>query len=152
MLEAMKGTFFRNLFFAFFLLMNVLLLTFSAALFGQWEAAQQDRERQESHNQAELVMRMIDEKFSAVDLAASQTASSYWLRYVSARSDILYSRVDYSKREEICQTIGNYNDSLRIAKSTAVILPYRNLAIDRVSFWESERYFRSVGLPENVFS
>ena len=46
MLEAMKGTFFRNLFFAFFLLMNVLLLTFSAALFGQWEAAQQDRERQ----------------------------------------------------------------------------------------------------------
>lgn len=152
MLEAMKGTFFRNLFFAFFLLMNVLLLTFSAALFGQWEAAQQDRERQESHNQAELVVRMIDEKFSAVDLAASQTASSYWLRYVSARSDILYSRVDYSKREEICQTIGNYNDSLRIAKSTAVILPYRNLAIDRVSFWESERYFRSVGLPENVLS
>lgn len=152
MLEAMKGTFFRNLFFAFFLLMNILLLTFSAALFGQWEAAQRDRERQESHNQADLAARMIDERFSAVDLAASQTASSYWLRYVSARSDILYSRVDYSKKEEICQTIGNYNDSLRIAKSTAVILPYRNLAIDRVSFWESERYFRSVGLPEDVLA
>lgn len=148
----MKGTFFRNLFFAFFLLMNILLLTFSAALFGQWEAAQRDRERQESHNQADLAARMIDERFSAVDLAASQTASSYWLRYVSARSDILYSRVDYSKKEEICQTIGNYNDSLRIAKSTAVILPYRNLAIDRVSFWESERYFRSVGLPEDVLA
>ena len=91
MLEAMKGTFFRNLFFSFFLLMNILLLAFSAALFGQWEAARRERNYQENHSQVNLTARVIDEKFSAVELASSQIASSEWLKYVSARSEILYS-------------------------------------------------------------
>lgn len=150
MLEAMKGTFFRNLFFSFFLLMNILLLAFSAALFGQWEAARRERNFQENHSQVNLTARVIDEKFSAVELASSQIASSEWLKYVSAKSEILYSRVDYQKKKEICQTIGNQNDSLGIAKTTAVLLPYRNLAVDKVSFWESERYFKSIGMDDKV--
>lgn len=150
MLEAMKGTFFRNLFFSFFLLMNILLLAFSAALFGQWEAARRERNYQENHSQVNLTARVIDEKFSAVELAPSQIASSEWLKYVSARSEILYSRVDYQKKKEICQTIGNQNDSLGIAKTTAVLLPSRNLAVDKVSFWENERYFKSIGMDAEI--
>lgn len=124
--------------------MNILLLAFSAALFGQWEAARRERNYQENHSQVNLTARVIDEKFSAVELASSQIASSEWLKYVSARSEILYSRVDYQKKKEICQTIGNQNDSLGIAKTTAVLLPSRNLAVDKVSFWENERYFKQL--------
>lgn len=150
MLEAMKSSFFRNMFLTFFLLMNILLVGFSAVLLGQWNKAQRERKMQEMNSQMELAVRVIDEKFSAADLMASQVASSRWLKYVSAKSDILYSRVDYEKKQEISQTIGNQNDSLRIAKSMAVLLPLRNLAVDKVSFWESERYFRSIGLSGQV--
>lgn len=152
MLEAMRGSFFRNLFLTFFLLMNILLISFSAALLGQWNKAQREQKMQEMDSQIELAVRVIDEKFSAADLMASQIASSRWLKYVSAKSDILYSRVDYEKKQEICQTIGNQNDSLRIAKSMAVLLPLRNLAVDKVSFWESERYFKSIGLSDKVMA
>ena len=152
MLGAMKNTFFRNLFFSFFLLMSILLLVFSAAIFGQWEKAQKERERQESSNQAAMAIRIIDEKFSSIDLIAAQIASSRRLKYVSARSDILYSRVDYLRKKEISQTIGNQNDSLRIAKSTGVILPHRNLAVDKISFWEVDRYFDSLGLDRNTLN
>lgn len=150
MLEAIRSSFFRNLFLTFFLLMNILLVGFSAALTGQWSRTRREKEVQKMHSQMELAVRMIDEKFSAVDLMASQIASGRWLKYVSARSDILYSRVDYEKKQEISQTIGNHNDSLRIARSTAVLLPLRNLAVDKVSFWEVERYFKSVGLSEKM--
>lgn len=150
MLGVKKGNFFRNLFFMFFLMMNVLLLAFLAILFGQWTSEQAERQRQENQSQASLISRMLDEKFSAADLISQQVTSSYWLKYASARSDLLYSQVDYQRRQEICQTIGNHNDSLRIARSTAVLLPYRNIAVDRRSFWESRRYFRSVGLPGDM--
>lgn len=150
MLEAMRSSFFRNLFLTFFLLMNILLVSFSAVLLGQWNKAQREQRTQEMDSQMELAVRIIDEKFSAADLMASQIASGRWLKYVSAKSDILYSRVDYEKKQEICQTIGNQNDSLRIAKSMAVLLPLRNLAVDKVSFWESERYFKSIGLSDKT--
>ena len=150
MLEAMRSSFFRNMFLTFFLLMNILLAGFSAAFLGQWNRAQRDKKVQEMNSQMELAVRVIDEKFSAADLMASQIASSRWLKYVSAKSDILYSRVDYDRKQEICQTIGNQNDSLRIAKSMAVLLPLRELAVDKVSFWETERYFKSVGLSDKI--
>lgn len=150
MLEAMRSSFFRNMFLTFFLLMNILLGGFSVVLLGQWSRTQREQKVQEMNSQMELAVRVIDEKFSAADLMASQIASSRWLKYVSAKSDILYSRVDYEKKQEICQTIGNQNDSLRIAKSMAVLLPLRDLAVDKVSFWESERYFKSIGLSDKV--
>ena len=150
MLEAMRGKYFRNLFCTFFLLMNILLLTFSAALFGQWEKAQAQRQEQENLSQSNMIVKSMDEKFSSLVLVSTQIAAADWLKYVSAKSDIIYSRVDYQKRKEICQTIGNQNDSLRIAKSTAVLLPYRNIAIDRKSFWEMERYFHAIDLEEGM--
>ena len=56
------------------------------------------------------------------DMIATQIASSTWIRYAGTQSDILDSRMDTLKKQEISQTIGNENDILKIAKSTAVLL------------------------------
>lgn len=136
MLGERKGKFVKQLFWSYFLLISILLLCFSIVFYRQWRNGQQKNREQEFHNQTTLLARIIDEKFSDIELAASQTASSEWLKYVSAKSDILYNKVNYQKRLEICGMIGNQNDSLRIAKSMAVLLSYRNLAVDKVSFWD----------------
>lgn len=152
MRETGRGNLFRKLFYSFFLLMNIFFVIFLTALYGQWESARQEKIRQESLNQVNMTVRILDEKFSEIDLIASQVSSGNWFKYVSAKSDILYSQVDIQKKQEICQLIGNQNDSLGIAKSTAVFLPYRNLVVDRKSFWESERYFTAVGMEKDTLN
>lgn len=151
MRETMKDTFFRNLFLMLFLLMNVFLAIFCAAMIRQREAARKELVYQEQHNQAVTAAKLVDEKFSLVDLSAAQISAATWFPYLTSRSEILFSQINYFERQEICQIIGNQNDSLRIARSIAVLLPYKDLAADRVSFWECERYFSSVGLKKESF-
>lgn len=151
MRETMKDTFFRNLFLMLFLLINIFLATFCAVSLRQRQKARKELIYQEQHNQAVAATKVVDEKFSSVDLSAAQISSAAWFPYITSRSEILSSQIDYFERQEICQIIGNQNDSLRIAKSVAVLLPYKNLAVDKVSFWECERYFSSVGLKKQNF-
>lgn len=144
-----ENKFFRNLFLTFFWLMAVLILVFGGIISFQLEKGRQASVQQELLRKVERMTQAVDEKFSTVDMIATQIASSTWIRYAGTQSDILYSRMDTLKKQEISQTIGNENDILKIAKSTAVLFPQKNMAIDRVSFWECERYFNSVGLyPE----
>lgn len=151
MRETMKDTFFRNLFLMLFLLMNVFLAIFCAATLRQRDAAGKELIYQEQHNQAIAVAKLVDEKFSSVDFSITQISSAVWFPYLTSRSEILSSQIDYFERQEICQFIGNQSDSLRIAKSVAVLLSYKKLAVDKVSFWECERYFSSVGLKKEGF-
>ena len=131
-----ENKFFRNLFLTFFWLMAVLILVFGGIISFQLEKGRQASVQQELLRKVERMTQAVDEKFSTVDMIATQIASSTWIRYAGTQSDILYSRMDTLKKQEISQTIGNENDILKIAKSTAVLFPQKNMAIDSVSFWE----------------
>ncbi len=146
MLGVGKNKFFKTLFLTFFLLMAALILVFYGIISYQLERGRQASVEQELLRKVERMTQVIDEKFSTVDMIATQIASSSWIRYAGAQSAILYSRMDTLKKQEISQTIGNANDILKIAKSTAILFPRKNMAIDRVSFWECERYLKSVDL------
>lgn len=150
MLNFFRNRFFRSTFLTYTLLTGGLILSFYFVFLCQMKSGQEEKIRQESQAKAELMTQIADEKFSAVELVAASISTGVWSPYVASKSDILYSRIDYFKRQEICKEMGVFNDILRVAKSTAVLFPQKNLAIDRVSFWECERYFNSVGLPADM--
>jgi YesN/AraC family two-component response regulator len=128
-----------------------LIITISFAFFQHQQYIENKKTiLQECHNKVALMTQAFDEKFMDIEIVSAQIANSSWLKYASSKSDIMNSRIDYFKRKDICETIGNANDILRIAKSTAVILPQKNLAMDKVSFWECSRYFKSINLPPEI--
>lgn len=59
-----------------FLLMNVFLAIFCAAMIRQREAARKELVYQEQHNQAVTAAKLVDEKFSLVDLSAAQISAA----------------------------------------------------------------------------
>ena len=148
MLNFFKNRFFRTTFLSYVGVMGTLFLIFFVVFLHQYENSSQEQIRQESLAKAELMTQIVDEKFSAVELVANQVSASSWCPYVASNSDILSSRVDYFERKDICSQMGSFNDILQIAASTAVLFPKKNMAVDRVSFWECERYFKSVGLDQ----
>lgn len=150
MLNHLHNKFFKGIFLSY--LIVIAVISMFCLVFFQYQRymAKQRHEIQECHNRVALMSRTIDDKFTEAEIIGAQIANSSWLNYAGSKSDIMKSRIDYFKRQEICETIGNENDLFRIAKSTAVILPRNNLAMDKVSFWECSRYFESVGLYPEV--
>lgn len=144
--KAIRGRYFRTIFLLYFLVMGLLLALLMAFGLGQWRLEQKREADREAWERKNRIARTVDERFSIAEQAASQIAASEWIKYVSSRSQILSSKLDYFRKLEICKILGNYTDSLRIARSVAVLFPYKDLAVDRVSFWECGRYFQSVGL------
>ena len=150
MLNFFKNRFFRTAFLSYAITIGAIILAFYAIFLQQQKKDREEQLLQEGQAKAALMVQAVDEKFSAVELISTQIATGSWNNYVASNSDILYSRVDYFKRKEICQEIGVLNDTLRIARSTAVLFPQKNLAVDKASFWECERYFKKIGLDENM--
>lgn len=150
MIKAIRGRYFRTLFLLYFLVTGLLLTLLLAFGLGQWRLEQKREAERELGERKGRIVRIVDERFSIAEQAASQIAASEWIKYASSRSQILTSKLDYFRKLEICKILGNYTDSLRIAKSVAVLFPYKDQAVDRVSFWECDRYFQSVGLSRET--
>ena len=87
MLGVGKNKFFKTLFLTFFLLMAALILVFYGIISYQLERGRQASVEQELLRKVERMTQVIDEKFSTVDMIATQIASSSWIRYAGAQSD-----------------------------------------------------------------
>lgn len=149
MIYFLKNKFFRNIFLSYALLMCGLILLFFVIFIYQTNLKQEEKMYQMAKDEAELMVQMLDNKFSDIEVIATQINASNWGKYMNANSEILYSKVDYFDKKEICQIVDAFNALLGIAKSTAIVNTKKNIAVDDRSFWESERYFKSVGLTEN---
>ncbi len=149
MLNYFKDRFFRNTFLIYMSVFAVLLLVL-CLVFGYQEAAQRrEKEFNEAQASAQLMAQSIDDRFSTIEMVATYIDSARWSPYLSSESDILNSKLDYFDRKEIHKELGVFNDVLRIARSTAILLPRRDLAVDRVDFRRMENYFQWIGLdPE----
>lgn len=150
MLNYFKNRFFRDTFLIYISIMTILILLLYLTFVYQKEMEEKERVLQEAQASAELMTQIIDDKFSTIELVATNVGASSWSPYLASQSEILNSRVDYFKKKEILKELGVFNDILRIAKSTAVLFPKRNLAVDRKAIWECERYFKSIDLDSDL--
>lgn len=150
MLNYFKNRFFRDTFLMYISIMSILILLVYITFVYQKEMENKERVLQEAQASAELMTQIIDDKFSTIELVATHVGASSWSPYLASQSEILNSKVDYFKKKEILKELGVFNDILRIAKSTAVLFPKRNLAVDRKEIWECERYFKSIDLDSNL--
>ena len=149
MLNYFKDRFFRNTFLIYMSVFAILLLVL-CLVFGYQEAARRrEKEFKEAQASAQLMAQSIDDRFSTIEMVATYIDSARWSPYLSSESDILNSKLDYLDMKEIHKELGVFNDVLRIARSTAILLPRRDLAVDRVDFRRIDNYFQWVGLdPE----
>ena len=139
-----KNQFFRNTFLIYLTVLGILTLIFLGGSVWQRQRSIQDKIQKEAYASAKLMVQMMDEKFNSISLVATQVAASGWYPYMASSSEILNSRVDYTRQKEIRKEIGCYNDLLQFAQSTAVLFPQRDIVLDRKSIWESGRYFSSI--------
>ncbi len=145
-MNMIKDRFFRTMLVIYAVLLGVLSLSFYLVFLRQQRNEQKELLEQELRNRTVMHAQMLDEKFNTIDRLADQIYQGSWRSYVSSKSEIIYSRIDYFRMKDICQEMDTINILLEIARSTAVLFPEKNLAVDDVSFWECERYFASVGL------
>lgn len=150
MLNYFKNRFFRDTFLIYISILIILILSLCLTFVYQKEMENKERIRQEAWFSAELMTQIMDDKFSTIELEATYIGASSWSPYLASQSEILNSRVDYFKKKEILKELGVLNDILRIAKSTAVLFPKRNLAVDRKEIRECESYFSSIGLDQGL--
>ena len=66
---------------------------------------------QEAQASAELMTQIIDDKFSTIELVATNIGASSWSPYLASQSEILNSRVDYFKEKEILKELGVFKNS-----------------------------------------
>ncbi len=149
MISRAKNSMVRKIFIAYFLATAFLMTTVFAFFCTQSFSGKEAERVQQYQYKNNLLTQVIDEKFSYVERVATQIRTSNWVKYAGSDARILYERLDSFQKKDICKMIGNSNDLFGVAKSTAVIFPKKNLVIDKLSFWESESYFKSIGLyPE----
>lgn len=144
--------FFRRLFLYCFCILFLVSSLFFFSFLRQLTIHNKAIEKQENEAQIKLLTRIIDDKFAEMDRIGTQLSQSSWVRKASSPFDILHEEINVLDRENICSEMSSYNAIVRIVKSTALILPQREIIIDRVSFWEQERYFQSVSLPAEQIS
>ena len=142
-----RKPFFRSLFSVCFLILCGFSLLFSFAFLRQYQQNEENLEKQEVQNRIQMITRDVDDKFSEMDRIGAQLSISSLVSKVSSSQELIYSDVDLFRRREICQEMNTYNALIRVAKSTALLIPGRGIVVDGVSFWEQDRYFASVRLP-----
>lgn len=141
-----KGSMFLKLFITYFILFTTICIMFSLVLLRQVEKKNQAVRQQEYANQAELLARILDERFTDIDKIGSQIIGMDWAKRIRSQSEIITKNIDVLKRQEICHQMGAYQSIIRMSKSTALLLPQKELVVDSVSFWDMDNYLTSIGL------
>ncbi len=146
MTKYLKNHFFRKTFIIYMLIIGVLIFSFFIVFFVQRDRAQNEKLQRECISEAEKMVRILDEKFNMIDQMEAGITNSRWRRYVGSNSDIVYSMLGYFDKQDICNQIATSQNLCTVASEAAVIFENKNLAIDKNSFWERERYFNSVDI------
>lgn len=148
MKKYLKNHFFRKTFIIYMLIIGVLILSFFIVFFVQRDRTQNEKLQRECISEAEKMVRILDEKFNMIDQMEAGISNSRWRRYVGSNSDIVYSMLGYFDKQDISNQIATSQNLCTVASEAAVIFENKDLAIDKNSFWERERYFKSVGIEE----
>lgn len=152
MFRYFQKPFFRKLFLSYTAILLACSLSFSLLLFQQIAQQERDVQRQQSESDARLLAQVADDKFAEIESISSQLNSSRWLQKVRSQSEILSSSITVLERQDICQEFAGYYSILQVADSVALLLPQKKEAIDKVSFWEEDRYLSSIDLDGELLS
>ncbi len=150
MTKYFQKPFFRKLFLSYTAILLACSLVFSSILFQQILRQERSVQEQQCRSDAQLLMQVVDDKFTEIENIGTQLASAQWFQKVRSQSEILNSSITVLERRDICQELQTYYSILQVADSIALLLPEKEQAVDRVSFWEEERYFSSIGLEEDL--
>ena len=150
MTKYFQKPFFRKLFLSYTAILLACSLVFSSILFQQILQQERSVQEQQCRSDAQLLMQVVDDKFTEIENIGTQLASAQWFQKVRSQSEILNASITVLERRDICQELQTYYSILQVADSIALLLPEKEQAVDRVSFWEEERYFSSIGLEEDL--
>lgn len=150
MTKYFQKPFFRKLFLSYTAILLACSLVFSSILFQQILRQERSVQEQQCRSDAQLLMQVVDDKFTEIENIGTQLASAQWFQKVRSQSEILNSSITVLERRDICQELQTYYSILQVADSIALLLPEKEQAVDRVSFWEEERYFSSIGLEKDL--
>lgn len=142
--------FFRKLFLSYTAVLMACALVFSSILLQQIVQRNHTLQEQQCRSDARLLAQVVDDKFTEIESIGAQLTSARWFQKVRSQSEILNASLTMLERQDICQQMQTYYAILQVAESVALLLPEKGQAVDRVSFWEEERYFSSVGLPGDL--
>ncbi len=150
-MQNFRRPFFRKAFFSYTVIVILSLLFILAPTCWQISCQDQQALEKERADKAELLVSALDGQFADMEQIGLQLSSTSWVTKVSSNSEILERQVDYLTRQDICKEIARYHGLIRTARSVALLLPQKDIAIDRYSFWETDRYFASIGIDETDF-
>lgn len=150
MMKYFQKPFFRKLFLSYTAVLMACALVFSSILLQQIIQRNHSLQEQQCRSDARLVAQVVDDKFTEIESISAQLSSARWFQKVRSQSEVLSASLTVLQRQDICQQMQAYYAILQVAESVALLLPEKGQAVDRVSFWEEERYFSSVGLPGDL--
>ena len=150
-MQNFRQPFFRKVFFSYTVILILSLLFILAPMCWQISCQDQQALEKERADKAELLVSALDGQFADMEQIALQLSSTSWVTKVSSNFAILEDQVDYLTRQDICKEVARYHGLIRIARSISLLLPQKDIAIDRYSFWETNRYFSSIGVDEMDF-
>lgn len=150
-MEKLKQPFFRKVFFSYTVAAILSLLFMLIPI--SWQAYSRDQQQLENErlDRIQMLVRMLDEQFSNMEKISTQLTDTSWVTKLSSNSEVLSSQIDYLKQRDICKEMARYHGLVRVARSTALLLPQKETAVDRVSIWETDEYFSSIGVNRSDF-
>ena len=150
-MEKLKQPFFRKVFFFYTIAAVLSLLVMLIPM--SWQAYSSDQQQIENErlDKIQALVRTLDEQFSNMEKISIQLTNTSWVTKLSSNSEVLSSQIDYLKQRDICREMSRYHGLVRPARSTALLLPQKGTAVDRVSIWETDDYFSSIGVDETDF-
>ena len=140
----LKSAIYVRLLATYFILFTGLCLAFAFVQLRQILEHSQAQQEHEMENKVEQLVWVLDDKFASMDRIGTLLSQMDWVRRVRSQSEIILRNIDMLRRQEICREMNIYHATIRVARSTALILPHRNTIIDSVTFWDAGNYFISI--------
>lgn len=141
----LKSTIYVRLLATYFVLFTGLCLVFSFVQLRQINEQNRASRLQEKLDMVDQLSWALDDQFASIDRIGTLLSQMDWVRRVRSQSDIILRNIDFLRQQEISREMNIYHATIRVARSTALILPHRNIIIDSSSFWDAHNYFISIG-------
>ena len=108
MTKYFQKPFFRKLFLSYTAILLACSLVFSSILFQQILQQERSVQEQQCRSDAQLLMQVVDDKFTEIENIGTQLASAQWFQKVRSQSEILNSSITVLERRDICQELQTY--------------------------------------------
>ena len=139
MTKYFQKPFFRKLFLSYTAILLACSLVFSSILFQQILQQEHSVQEQQCRSDAQLLMQVVDDKFTEIENIGTQLASAQWFQKVRSQSEILNASITVLERRDICQELQTYYSILQVADSIALLLPEKEQAVGPGSSFSGRR-------------